>query len=304
MGKHLRCPSCGIQFQAQPAAPAPMPMPMPAPAPDPGVIVPCPRCARKLRVPAASVGKVLKCPGCGEQFSSGPARPDLSRLPAQLAPFPVPGGAAAESAPVESEEEGWEEVPQRRRKKKKKKNASTGVIAGIGGGFLGVLVVLGLIIKGASLFTGGGGDIPEDEWQKFTPPGERLSVDMPGDPKSMQFPGMSAAYSVERDRGNLAYLIGWADLPGPIPPGLIDQALEEACNEATRSVEGTVQGKTRINVAGHPGIELAVHSRKYNGIFVARYFITKNRVFVLAAGGKWLKADSKDVRRFFESFKF
>jgi hypothetical protein len=140
-------------------------------------------------------------------------------------------------------------------------------------------------------------------WKRFTPPGERCSVEMPGVPKSIRFPGMTAAYQVEWDSENLAFLFGWADLPGPIPPALVDQELEEAVGETARTWDGTVQGKQRITVAGLPGIEFTVQARRINGIFVTRYLIANQRIYFLAGGGKSLQANSMAVRHFLESFR-
>jgi hypothetical protein len=56
------------------------------------IIVQCPTCERKLRVPDQLLGKKVKCPGCQGTFTAGDKAPAKPETPAGSSPQPVPSG--------------------------------------------------------------------------------------------------------------------------------------------------------------------------------------------------------------------
>ena len=59
-----------------PATPPPAPPPAPAPAPEPSaenVLIACPECGKKYRVPSSTIGRTAACSQCDTKFSVTPS---------------------------------------------------------------------------------------------------------------------------------------------------------------------------------------------------------------------------------------
>jgi hypothetical protein len=71
-----------------------------------------------------------------------------------------------------------------------------------------------------------------------------------------------------------------------------------------RSHEGTLIYKRECTVEGHKGLEFEVKIKKpREGYAVDRMFLANNRLYQLIVIGANYRADSKEVKEFWDSFK-
>jgi predicted Zn finger-like uncharacterized protein len=116
------------------------------------VLVNCPQCDRKLRVPDELLGKMVKCPTCGTTFTSEEAgEPPLEEeAPAPRRPRPVE--ESYEEAPPrrpperrqDDEEEEYDDEAPRQRRRRRSRSAAADMVSGPATGLLvsGILTCL------------------------------------------------------------------------------------------------------------------------------------------------------------------
>lgn len=78
------------------------------------LILDCPSCQRKLRVPDNLFGQTVKCPTCGEMFTATGSAPTASEnAPAAGEPFrPAAEGARAERRPSSYRDDDYDDDPE------------------------------------------------------------------------------------------------------------------------------------------------------------------------------------------------
>jgi hypothetical protein len=109
------------------------------------------------------------------------------------------------------------------------------------------------------------------------------------------------SYSVKA--GGNEYGIAYSDLP----PGLVQQtSLDVYLNGARDGIIQAGQGKLlaekNVTLGNHTGREFTFEVSKPRGNGVARIFLIGNRLVELMVIGRWVNPESKDVRKFFDSF--
>src|SRR5947209_10576959 len=108
------------------------------------MLITCPGCAKKLKVPGSSAGKKLRCPGC-KVIVTVPAEPAA----APERPKATDGGPARKTeAPPQPAERPSPDTTGSRRGKKKKKRRARGpdprILVGVGAA--GLVLVVGLVL--------------------------------------------------------------------------------------------------------------------------------------------------------------
>jgi hypothetical protein len=146
-------------------------------------------------------------------------------------------------------------------------------------------------------------DRPVDKFREFSPDG-KFKVLMPGVPKERvekQHRDMpSRCWTVQETFGE--YMVGTIDLPADIelPKGYMEflvEKLGEGCPPgAIVTREITLAGK-------YPGRHVEAEMPSQEKATKLRFFVTKNRSYILIAEGPkhWIK--SPDTMRFLESFQ-
>jgi hypothetical protein len=154
--------------------------------------------------------------------------------------------------------------------------------------------------------------IADSEWKKFSPPGSRCSVLMPGEPKKIgPAPDNPATtFAVERDMGDTAFLLAYWDLPADqnAPTAkLLATALTAVRDEMVKELkgrvvrEGTVRGNKQL-----PTRELIIQGSQQE-YFIVRVMLVRSgtvrRMYQLTATGKQLRPGVGATARFFQSFQ-
>lgn len=279
-------------------------------------LVVCPECNRKLKVPESAAGKAIRCPGCKTVIPAKKGMPPEKtkatnpQSPPREAVATAPTRPSAE-IPTRTRppivEEGTEEEPSPR--KKTRKGSSTGWI-------------VGLIVGGAVLFLGlvGGGiglivyfvlnkTIPDAEWQSFSPPNGGCTILMPGTPvpQTMNMLGIPLTqYQVERKKENAVFELAIFDLPPQLlRPNVLQDIVNGSRNAVVAQTNGTVKSETSITLGNMEGREYQI--QKERGTLITRTYLTKigntHRVYIVVAGGDFIKPNNGDAARFFDSFQ-
>lgn len=295
----------------------------------------CPECKRKLAVPESLAGKSFRCPACKtiipptskagtaesdpESDEAEAPRPSravkTARSPRTAPAVPLRRPPRIEEPEEDFEEEDEEPIRDRPRRKSRpiRKSSSKGLIIGlVAGGVILLLLVLG--IGGTVLWVVlRGKGIPQSEWQSFAPPGSDCTVLMPGVPTSqpLNILGIRVTqYQVERKKEKVVFVVGVYEIPGQlVRANLLDEMANGSRTGAMNSMGGgTVTSDSAITLGNVPGREFQIKPATNPGILIGRIYLAKignkHRAYLLMAGGDFMKPDSSDAARFFDSFKF
>jgi hypothetical protein len=150
-------------------------------------------------------------------------------------------------------------------------------------------------------------EIPEAEWKQFAPEDGGFVVLMPGrpalQPKQEDEPIQFTQFLVDRKKEAAAYLVGYVDIPetelkkAPAEErlGLMVKAM------ADRYPGSVVKSEGEIAWGDVPGRELSLEVPG-KGTYILRVYAQGRRIFLLVIGGPSVRADSKDVQKFFGFF--
>lgn len=294
----------------------------------------CPECERKLKVPETMAGKSFRCPACKAVISarakprtaeSNPEsdEPEIasrSRLvqkaPTSRAVPPLSRNRQPRDEELEEDLEPAEQRPIRerpsRRRRPIRKKSSAGLIIGlVAGGVVLLLVVVGI----------GGGllwyflhnrTIPQAEWQSFSPANSGCTVLMPGTPvpQTLNILGITAkTYQLERNKGKAIFGICVFEIqPQFLRPSLLEDVAthSRAGALARMDPDSRVTSETTIALGNIPGREYQIKPPG-RGTLIARIYLAKfgngHRVFLVMAGGDYIRPNTGDAARFFDSFK-
>jgi hypothetical protein len=142
------------------------------------------------------------------------------------------------------------------------------------------------------------------KWQDFKAPDGSYSCSLPGSPKSESRSqatpaGVLTLTAQVVDVKNAAFLVGYFQLP---PGGTFDY--DAGINGVLRNAGGTLTYKKEVTVDGQKGYEFeATITKPRNGYLACRIFRHKDRLYELLVIGASTKASSKDVQKFWDSFK-
>jgi serine/threonine protein kinase len=147
-------------------------------------------------------------------------------------------------------------------------------------------------------------------WQRFTPPGGRFAVLLPGEPKetttvSETERGPIKNHTFALEVGTSTYAVSWFDFPGIVPQGPQIKASLEGGQKGLLEKLGSVKVvKDRaISLDGFPGKEVVVENTDKRYTLTARLYLVRQRTYTLLASGPLGQADTPDVRHFFASFR-
>ena len=294
-------------------------------------VVPCPSCRRKLKVSAASGGKKIQCPSCETTFTCraeeapAPGQPSPFSVlspdaapPAQEVPEPVsspvaPGAATKEPLPEMSVSRSEPPLPAgspRPVQTSIRKKSSAGLVIGLAAGGVTLLALVCAGAVGVILWSlNRDRDIPDSEWQTFSPPDGSFTVRMPGVPALAPVDGKGLEvkkYLLQHKASDSFFAVGHVDLPGDPPPGLLTQALAAERNNLIARVGGTVISERDVPFGPYPGRELQLKPDKGTGTLIEVVFLVKHgntaRLYVLGTGGPRIRPGTGDASKFFTSF--
>lgn len=142
------------------------------------------------------------------------------------------------------------------------------------------------------------------KWQECKSADGNYSCLLPGSAKAqsrsqMSPVGMLTFHVQAAEVKNAAFLVGYSDLP---PVGAFDY--DAGIAKALANVSGKLTYKKEVTVDGLKGYEFeATITKPRNGYLAERMFRHKNRLYQLLVIGANTKASSKDVQKFWDSFK-
>jgi hypothetical protein len=151
--------------------------------------------------------------------------------------------------------------------------------------------------------------ISASDWKEFSPPGEGFRILMPGrpaasNPPMIGAPGTYRSYRVELGSGDAEFIVGCADIPREqLPTVPLDQRFVGAREGMlSNSPPGCkLTDEREISLDGYPGRQFVLRV-PFQGQYVTRLYIVDTRLYMLLAGGSWIKPDKGDAQKFFDSF--
>src|SRR5262249_19798877 len=101
------------------------------------------------------------------------------------------------------------------------------------------------------------------------------------------------------------FVVGYVDLPGDPPPGLLTQALAAERNNLIARVGGTVTSERDVPFGPYPGRELQLKPGKGTGTLIEVVFLAKHgnttRLYVRGTGGPRISPGPGAASKFFDS---
>jgi DNA-directed RNA polymerase subunit RPC12/RpoP len=255
----------------------------------------CSRCKARLLVADDMTGREVRCALCGARLRVPEPRRgrrrDSGRGPEEPRPQAVRRGREFD----DSEETERRPRPRRR----PPAGRSPLVILAI---IFGVLFVGCVGCCGGAYFL-----LPGEEWRRHQSADGGFAVDLPAPVKKdlpipgfKPEPGQKVEGAVLWKRAEF-YVVMYADVP---PPGQRavsdDDALEFAVKEVRTDPECRLVRAGRVTVSGFPAREVEFVAD--GGTYLGRFVLADRRIYVVIAGGRFVRPDSANVRRFLDSF--
>jgi sugar lactone lactonase YvrE len=181
---------------------------------------------------------------------------------------------------------------------------------------MGIAVFVSLLLGGYMYLKRGSGEVVDTLFQKFIPPHGSCSVDFPMTP-TMEILRFDRPLFQDGDRytsyrwfERVTFSITWVNLdPERAKKSALTEVVDEFRSwEEGRSLSKPVRASPLSLKAGNRVFEGVEHEYQTDeGTTVRRYYFERgrgfNRLYVLEASGKNLKADGATAVRFFNSFK-
>jgi hypothetical protein len=147
-------------------------------------------------------------------------------------------------------------------------------------------------------------------WQAFSPPGGRLTVLLPGEPKETRTVSQTERGPVETHTFALeaapnTYGVSWFDFPGVIPRGPQIKAALEGGQKSLLEKLGRVRvvKDEEIVFDGFPGKEVVIENADKRYTLTVRLYLVRQRTYILMASSPLGQANVSEVRQFFASFR-
>jgi WD40 repeat protein len=301
------------------------------------IVILCPSCERKLRIPEEALGKKVKCPGCSSTFvaeaksAASPAEEEPVEEIREVEP-PAdkrhalrerPGAAVPILQPIRDwgDEDDDEDESRSRRptaESRPKKKSRVGLLVGLLiGGLLLLLLAGGGAIAGI-IYWRLNKSIDASAWKDFSPPDSRCHVLMPGTPQNTpiaeNFMAVPAAQAVQPRKYVLDLLqserIGFLLIHMNIPDGADSQRVFQTAyagerDRAAITYNGKLVSDIDIRLGEFAGKEFQVRASD-GGMAIMRMYLVQgspSRVYMISAYGARARPDSPDVVKFFNSFR-
>ena len=146
---------------------------------------------------------------------------------------------------------------------------------------------------------------PPSGWKKLAPPGGRFEAAVPADPVASKRKVATASGHLlvhvwmARGKDESAFVVSYFDLSeDELAKGPIETRLDHARDGAVSSARGKLQSEKRIELAGHPGRDLAIE-KDGKRIARVRLVLVGRRLFQVMALG----ASDKDAAILIDSFR-
>jgi hypothetical protein len=263
----------------------------------------CPECGVAMIAAADSAGSETHCPSCLATF----VVPEPGNQPPAREPERRRSSSDEDDPPREERESEYSDDPEprpRRRRRSPPPRSSGGYSA------LTVIGILfGVLFLGSCACCGGGYlMLPGEQWRTHQSPQGGYSVEIPVEPKqNMAALGVKPEPGVHVEGGLLwkrgeCYVVTYVDRPA-----FSGQSDEELLRDMVREMQRGPEIKRTvrevpITVSGYPGREVEFIGDD-GGWYLARLVVTERRAFIVLGGGRFVKADNPNIRRFVESFK-
>jgi hypothetical protein len=102
---------------------------------------------------------------------------------------------------------------------------------------------------------------------------------------------------------NLYCSVVYYDVPAGVRKST-DQLLDDTCNGFIQGAKLTEKAERRtIDLNGHPGRELIGESPDGSFLLMARYYLVKDRIYLVMVGSAISEASSPEIGRFLDSFR-
>lgn len=150
------------------------------------------------------------------------------------------------------------------------------------------------------------------QWQALRDPKSRFAAQFPSKPKySTQELDTAAGkltmhqWIVEVDAGKRAFLLIYADFPGPAAGADPKTVLDAARDGGVNNIHGELVQETSIKIDGHPGREFTVRGKAGDTTVVlrVRIYLVGSRLYQLQAVAEEGLMNKKEADKFFASFK-
>ncbi|VTS02306.1 unnamed protein product [Gemmata massiliana] len=278
----------------------------------------CPTCETAMIGTADRVGRDVRCPNCQAIFPS-PEPPLLETgepLPIDdRHPEPEPPREPRRREPRDDYDRDYddrrpydreydEEPRPRRRRRPPPPPPGRGPL-------FWIVIIFGVLFLGTCACCGGGFLLlPGEKWHKHQSPEGSFAVDVPvAVKKDMPIPGVKLEPGQQAEGGVLwkrgeVYLISYMSIPPVGRRAMNEQALlDEAVNEMRkdREIKRIVRDE-RVTVSGYPGREVE-YLYEDGGTYVGRLVISNRYLYIVVAGGRFVRPGSANVRKFLDSFE-
>src|SRR5262249_9508294 len=152
---------------------------------------------------------------------------------------------------------------------------------------------------------------PLENWTRFHPPNERVSILLPGTPQHRTEVGgsKSAKYETQQymiRKDGVIYSLTCADIPGEVPTGkLLEKMLDSSREGTLRALKGgKLLWEKRITLNDRPGRDLAFDSPSEGMLLRQRvWLLFGTRMYILLAKRPCNDNSAAEVEAFFASFQ-
>lgn len=153
-------------------------------------------------------------------------------------------------------------------------------------------------------------DAPASRWTKFVAPDRSFSIDFPQKPKQkskrLKSPGgplTIKTYLVNSAKAKTAWFVSYSEKPAGKADSVRPAAhLYRAKKAALQTTKGKLKEEKKINVAGKPGLELLIVTKK-GKYFRTRICFINNRLYQIFLVGPREQVVSDNADHFLKSFK-
>ena len=146
------------------------------------------------------------------------------------------------------------------------------------------------------------------DWQRVAPPGGGFSVLMPGTPVERKQTADSPIGSIGIDTFTLTKgRDEFTDYPAAILKSKPDTILEGVRIGVAADLQAKALDERPTSLDGHPGrqytLELPESRLPGGGLYKARAYLVKQRLYQVVTVTPWANASSTDAEKFFQSFR-
>lgn len=256
----------------------------------------CPECGTSTIGTDASVGRDMQCASCHATFPV--PEPPLFE---QGDPYPD-----SDRRPERESRAGDRDDDPRPRRRFRRPPPPRGF-----GPLFWVALILGVLFLGTCACCGGGfALLPDEKWNRHTSPDGGYAVDLPAPvKKDMPIPGVKPDPNTKVEgtihwRRGEVYLVSHTTMPPARDRALTEEGMfDEMVRDMKSDPEITrVVRNDKVTVSGWPAREVE-YLFEDGSTYVGRFVITDRKLYVIVAGGRFVRPNAPNVRRFLDSFE-